>query len=73
MLNEIIRFVQEYPRLFVFIIVDILNIIVFFREILRTKERLDKHKMIILILHAIVVIVSTILLVILISLKESII
>lgn len=73
MLNEIIRFVQEYPRLFVFIIVDILNIIVFFREILRTKERPDKHKMIILILHAIVVIVSTILLVILISLKESII
>lgn len=73
MLNEIIRFVQEYPRLFVFIIVDILNIIVFFREILRTKERPDKYKMIILILHAIIVIVSTILLIILIPLRESII
>lgn len=73
MLNEIIRFVQEYPRLFVFIIVDILNIIVFFREILRTKARPDKHKIIILILHAIVVIVSTILLIILIPLRESII
>lgn len=73
MLNEIIKFVQEYPKLFVFIIAEIVYIVVFFRDILKIKERPSKRKMIAWVLQTIVLILSIILLVIFIFNRDLII
>lgn len=73
MLNEIIRFVQEYPKLFIFIIVEIVYIVVFFVDILKIKKQPSKRKMIAWVLQTIVLILSIILLVIFIFNRDLII
>lgn len=73
MLNEVSEFIQRYPKLFIFIIVEIVYIIVFFRDLLRIKERPSNRKLFGYACEGIVLILSIILLVIFISFRDSII
>lgn len=73
MMQGIIDFIQSYPKLFVFIIAEIIYAAVLFSELLRIKEKPNKRKMIGLICEGIVFILSVIMLVIFIFNRDFII
>lgn len=73
MLQGITQFIQNYPKLFVFIIVEIVYVVVLLTELLKIKEKPSKRQMIGWVCAGIVFILSIIMLVIFIFNRDLII
>ena len=73
MIQEITQFIQNYPKLFVFIIAEIVYAVVFFIDLSKIKEKPSKSKMFGWVCAGIVFILSIIMLVIFIFNRDLII
>lgn len=73
MLQEITKFIQSYPKLFFFIIAEIIYAVVLLINILKIKEKPNKREMIGWVCSGIVFILSIIMLVIFILNRDVII